>query len=70
MKKEFNQAEYIKEYRKKHYSTFNVDMIKEDREKLKKLISENGFSSSREFLEKCIEIMESENNPIKKEPND
>lgn len=70
MKKEFNQAEYIKEYRKKHYSTFNVDMIKEDREKLKKLISENGFPSSREFLEKCIEIMESENNPIKKEPND
>ena len=53
-KREFNQIEYIKEYNKKHYKTFKVDLKKEEYDEAENLLKEKHLKKS-EFLRKSIE---------------
>lgn len=53
-KRGFNQIEYIKEYNKKHYKTFKVDLKKEEYDETEKILKEKHLKKS-EFLRKSIE---------------
>ena len=49
----FNQAKYNQEYNKKHYSTFKVDLAKEEKEKLDELLKKEKITKA-EFLRQSI----------------
>ena len=50
----FNQLEYIKEYNKKHYKTFKVDLKIEELEELNKLLKKKKLTKAK-FLRISIE---------------
>lgn len=62
----FNQLEYQKDWRKQHKVQFNVDMNPDEKEELVELIKQNGYSSYKEFLLSCTEILKDKNNIFRK----
>ena len=52
-KKEFNQKEYINNYKKEHYSAFKVNLKKEEKQELDKLLKESNLTKTR-FLKNAI----------------
>lgn len=56
---EFNQKEYIKNYNKENYSTFKVDLKKEEKEELDDLFKKLNIKKS-DFLRKSIENFKEE----------
>ena len=52
-KKEFNQKEYIIQYKKEHYSTFKVDLLKDEKKALDKILKNENMTKT-EFLRKSI----------------
>jgi len=66
MNKQFNQAEYTNNYHKENYKQFKVDMKEHEKRELVHLIKENGYSSNREFLLSCTEILKEKNNIFRK----
>lgn len=63
-KRDFNQLEYIKEYNKKHYKAFKVDLKKEELDNINNLLKENNMTKA-EFLRLSIKLLK--NGKIKKE---
>ena len=53
-KKKFNQKEYIKNFHKQYYLQFKVDLKKEEKEELDKLLLEKNLTKSQ-FLRNAIE---------------
>lgn len=53
MKKEFNSTEYKRTYSKEHYSTFKVDIKKEEKKELDDLLKIKGISKAQ-FLRNAI----------------
>lgn len=53
MDKKFNQAEYIKEFNKTHYSTFKVDLKKEEKEELDNFLKKKNLTKAG-FLRNAI----------------
>lgn len=66
MKEKFNQQKYQQEYAQKHYSVWKSNLHKDKKIKLDRLIKENGYCSNTDFLLKCIEILEKEQNIFRK----
>lgn len=66
MKKEFNQQEYINDFNQKTYVNISFRIREDKKKEFNTLIKRNGFKSYNDFITKCIEIMKSENNNIKK----
>ena len=56
MEKEFNQLEYIKEYNKKHYKAFKVDLKEEELNNINKLLKENNMTKA-DFLRLSIKAL-------------
>ena len=56
MQEKFNQTEYIREYNKKHYSYFKVQLKKEEVEELEKLLKKLNMSKP-DFVRRSIEIL-------------
>lgn len=56
---EFNQKEYIKNYNKENYSTFKVDLKKDEKEELDNLLKMLNIKKS-DFLRKSIENFKEE----------
>ena len=54
--KEFNQTDYIREYNKKHYSSLKINLKKEEKEELDKLLKENGWTKPQ-FIRIAIEVL-------------
>lgn len=52
-KKEFNQTDYIREYNKKHYSYFKVQLKKEEADELNQLLKKLNLSKP-EFIRQAI----------------
>ena len=52
-KKELNQKEYINNYKKEHYSAFKVNLKKEEKQELDKLLKESNLTKTR-FLKNAI----------------
>lgn len=52
-KKEFNQKEYIIQYKKEHYSTFKVDLLKDEKKALDKILKNENMTKT-DFLRKSI----------------
>ena len=50
----FNQTKYINQYAREHYSRFHVDLLKDDKIELDKMLKEDGISKA-EFLRNAIE---------------
>lgn len=44
--KEFNQKDYIKEWKKDNYKQFKVELKKEEKEELTELLKDNDLSGS------------------------
>lgn len=53
MQEKFNQKEYIQKYNKDHYSTFKVDIKKEEMEELNILLEQLNLSKAQ-FLRNAI----------------
>ena len=51
---EFNQVRYINQYAREHYSRFHVDLLKDDKEELDKMLKEDGITKA-DFLRNAIE---------------
>lgn len=49
----FNQTKYIQKYIKEHYSTFKVDLKKEEKEELDRLLKKKKMTKA-DFLRKAI----------------
>lgn len=50
----FNQNEYIKQYKKEHYSKLSVDLPKELKQELINICNQKGISI-KQFIVKAIE---------------
>ena len=46
----FNQKEYIKRYKKEHYSKLSVDLTKEEKEKLVEICNKQGITIKQFIL--------------------
>ena len=57
MKKEFNQLEYIKQYNKKNYIRFAVDLRKEYIDRIDKITKQHKISRA-EFVRKSVDNFE------------
>lgn len=64
MQKEFNQKEYIKNYKKKNYKQFKVDLIIKDKEDLDMLLQKNNLTK-KDFVLKAKKILEKNENFFK-----
>lgn len=53
MGKEFNQKEYINQYKKKHYSPLKINLKKEEKEELLKLLKEENITQTQ-FIRNAI----------------
>ena len=51
--KKFNQNEYVNEYKKKHYSPLKINLKKEEKEELDKLLAEEGLTQTQ-FIRNAI----------------
>lgn len=60
-KEKFNQIKYQIEYNKHHYSTFKVDLKKEELKKLNKTLKNLNLTKA-EFLRQAIEELYKKNN--------
>ena len=63
MKKEFNKAEYISDYKKNHYKAFKVDLKNEEMESLVKALKTENVTKA-EFLRRAIRKECIENNVL------
>ena len=52
-KKEFNQKEYIAQYKKEHYLTFKADLLKDEKKAFDKILKNENMTKT-EFLRKSI----------------
>lgn len=52
-----NKRKYDAEYLKENYKQLHISMPKEEIEKIKKLIKENGFTNV-EFIRLCVKMLE------------
>ena len=52
----FNQTKYIMDYRKQHKAQFNVDLNKDEKEKLDSLLKENNLTKV-EFIRIAIRLL-------------
>lgn len=59
MKKEFNQKEYIKNYKKEHYSPVKITLKKDEKLELDRLLKIKGITQT-EFLRNAIEQLKKE----------
>lgn len=59
MKKEFNQKEYINNYKKEHYSPVKITLKKDEKVELDKLLKIKGITQT-EFLRNAIEQLKKE----------
>lgn len=50
---EFNQQKYIQDYNKKHYSTFKVNLLKDEKKELDNLLDKKDLSQAS-FLRESI----------------
>ena len=50
---DFNQQKYIQDYNKKHYSSFVVDLLKEEKQELDKLLKKENITKAS-FLRESI----------------
>lgn len=50
----FNQAKYIEQYKKEHYTQFKVNLKKEESEELENMLKEDNKTKA-EFLRESIE---------------
>ena len=50
---EFNQQKYIQDYNKKHYSTFKVNLLKDEKKELDDLLNKENLSQAS-FLRESI----------------
>lgn len=62
--KEFNQKDYIKEWKKDNYKQFKVELKKEEKEELTKLLKDNDLSGS-DFVR--LAMINLKNGTLKKE---
>lgn len=62
--KEFNQKDYIKEWKKDNYKQFKVELKKEEKEKLMELLKDNDLSGS-DFVR--LAMISLKNGTLKKE---
>lgn len=51
--KKFNQNEYVNEYKKKHYSPLKINLKKEEKEELDKLLADEGLTQTQ-FIRNAI----------------
>lgn len=54
MKKEFNQKEYINNYKKEHYSAFKVNLKKDEKLELDQLLKKHKLTKTQ-FLRNAID---------------
>lgn len=59
MKSEFNQNEYIKQYKKEHYSPLKINLKKEEKKELDELLREKNMTQT-EFVRNAIENLKKE----------
>ncbi len=59
MKKEFNQKEYINNYKKEHYSPVKITLKKDEKVELDRLLKIKGITQT-EFLRNAIEQLKKE----------
>lgn len=59
-KEKFNQQKYQQEYNKQNYSTFKVDLKKEEKEELDQLLQKKGMTKAT-FLRNAITKLKEEN---------
>ena len=59
MKKEFNQKEYINNYKKEHYSPVKITLKKDEKVELDRLLKIKGITQT-EFLRNAIEHLKKE----------
>lgn len=59
MKKEFNQNEYINNYKKEHYSPVKITLKKDEKVELDRLLKIKGITQT-EFLRNAIEQLKKE----------
>ena len=52
-KKEFNQKEYIIQYKKEHYSTFKVDLLKKEKKEFDNVLKSENITKT-DFLRESI----------------
>lgn len=57
-KRKFNQNEYVNEYKKKHYSPLKINLKKEEKEELDKLLAEEGLTQTQ-FIRNAITDLKS-----------
>lgn len=62
--KEFNQKDYIKEWKKDNYKQFKVELKKEEKEELTELLKDNDLSGS-DFVR--LAMISLKNGTLKKE---
>lgn len=62
--KEFNQKDYIKEWKKDNYKQFKVELKKEEKEELTELLKDNNLSGS-DFIR--LAMISLKNGTLKKE---
>lgn len=62
--KEFNQKDYIKEWKKDNYKQFKVELRKEEKEELTELLKDNNLSGS-DFIR--LAMISLKNGTLKKE---
>lgn len=62
--KEFNQKDYIKEWKKDNYKQFKVELKKEEKEELTELLKNNDLSGS-DFVR--LAMISLKNGTLKKE---
>ncbi len=62
--KEFNQKDYIKEWKKDNYKQFKVELKKEEKEELTELLKDNNLSGS-DFIR--LAMISLKNGRLKKE---
>lgn len=62
-KKKFNQSEYVNEYKKKHYSPLKINLKKEEKEELDKLLAEEGITQTQ-FIRNAIEDLKAKKKEV------
>ena len=61
MEKKFNQKEYINNWKKQHKAQFKVDLNKDEKEELDKLLEEKGITKAQ-FLRDSIKQLKEDSN--------
>jgi len=62
MKKEkFNQKEYVNQYKKEHYSPLKINLKKEEKEELDKLLADENITQTQ-FIRNAIADLKAKKN--------